>query len=377
MPSRTIFLCAGDHSGDLHGANLMRAIKERDPQTAFAGVGLERMGQEGLEPVAGSGRPDSAMWFHNVLRAGRFRRLRQSCEKFFRTRRPDLLVLIDFGGFNLFLARAAKREGLPVMYYVPPQVWAHGAYRARKLRKWVDRLVVIYPFEVEFYRGRGQDVEYVGQPLFDDIACRPPSDEVVAGLRERFGEKLIGVFPGSRSQEVRRHLPLILPACARIRAGLPGAAFALLCPKKLEREVRELTRGSEPAMELLDVRSTELARAACLCLTKSGTITLEIASQRRPMVIFYKISGFSYFLASGMRETPYIGLVNSLAGRMICPEKLMWRSEPDWLAREALGLLRSEAEYDACRRALDGMMEGFARPGASARAAQIALDMAG
>jgi len=369
-------LSAGDESGDLHAANLMRAIRELSPDVSFTGVGLRRMVAAGLRLVEPEAEQDGAMWIHNLLRLGRFRRLLDRCRQHFTEHRPCLVVLVDFGGFNLYLARAATTLAIPVLYYIAPQVWAHAAYRAKKLKKWVTKLLVIYPFEPGFYRARGVDAEYVGHPLFDEMAEHPPDEAVVAGLRQGLGNRLVALFPGSRSQEVVRHVPIMAQACRQLAAQTPDAAFAMVCPPRLQALAHQLVSKSPVPIALPDARPIELARAARLCITKPGTITLELASQLRPMVIFYKVAPFPYFVASGLRATPYVSLVNCLAGRQICPERLMWRSEPSWVTARALGFLTRPRLYQKCEKGLRAIMDGFARPGASARAAQIALELA-
>ncbi|MHC4593192.1 MAG: glycosyltransferase family protein, partial [Planctomycetota bacterium] len=229
MAGKRIFLSVGDDSGDLHGAGLMRAIRKLDPDVGFSGFGMARMVEAGLEPIEADGQQDSAMWLHNVLRIGRFRRRLARCRAHFESRPPDLVVPVDFGGFNLYVCREAARLGLPVFYYIPPQVWAHGRYRLKKLRKWVTRAGLIYPFEPWLYSRYGVEAEYVGHPFFDQLESRPPSEQVVTDLRGRFGDCLIGVFPGSRRQEIRANLPIIVESCRRIRAAVPEAAFALRC----------------------------------------------------------------------------------------------------------------------------------------------------
>lgn len=375
MTTREIFISAGDESGDLHASNLMREMRRQGQDLRFVGIGRARMEEQGLETVRQESRPDGAMWLHNVVRLGGFRRLLKTCRRRLSDRPPDLVVLVDFGGFNLYVARAASRLDIPVLYYIPPQVWAHGAYRAKKLRKWVTRLAVVYPFEKEFYRKRSMEVDYVGHPLFDEIARHPPREETVAGLRDGAGEPLIGLFPGSRSQEVKANLGIAAEACSRIADASRGAGFAAVCPEDVRPLARELARRAAVEIDFPDATATELARAASLCITKSGTITLEIASQRCPMVIFYRVHPVPYFLASGLMQTPYIGLVNTLAGRMICPEQLMYRDDVSWVTENALTLLQDSPARETCRREIERVMDGFARPGASEKAARIALEM--
>ena len=375
MSSPRIFLSAGDESGDLHASNLMREIKKLEHDVQFAGVGRTRMKQMGLLSVRRESGMDGAMWLHNLLRLGRFHQLLKDCRHYLKSERPDLVVLVDFGGFNLYLARAATELGLPVLYYIPPQVWAHGAHRAKKLKKWVTRIAVIYPFERDFYRERSVDVDYVGHPLFDELSRHPPRKQAVDRLREDHGNPLIGLFPGSRAQEVRANLGIAMDACAAVREAFPEAGFAAVCPEGVRDLAVEHVQGGPIEVNILDASATELARAASLCITKSGTITLEVASQECPMLIFYRVNPVSWFLASGLKDTPYIGLVNTLAGRMICPERLMCRDESDWLARQAVDMLQDSARYERCRQSIARVMEGFAEPGASRRTAELALEM--
>ncbi len=377
MIQKRIFLSAGDDSGDMHASNLMREVRRQGGPVTFVGMGMRRMRAEGLVPLEEELRGGSAMWLHNVLRVAQFRRRLGACRKAFRTGDIDLVVLVDFGGFNLYLARAATAAGIPVLYYILPQVWAHGRYRLKKIRKWVTRALVIYPFEPPLYRRYGVEAEYVGHPLFDQIAQSPPSEELVRAVREEAGGRLVALFPGSRRQELRSIMPILLRSCARLQAALPEVRFAAVCPQAV-RPVAEglLARGSLE-VRLLDVPPTVLARASDLCITKSGTITLEIASQMKPMVILYRVSPLFHSLAHGAAQTDYIGLVNNLAGRMVCPEKAMWRDDPDWVYEQALTLLADPARYEQCRSEIQAVVQPIARPGASRRAAEAVLELLG
>lgn len=377
MAQKNILLSVGDESGDLHASNLMRAIRVQDADVAFFGLGMQRMKAEGMEPLEQHEERGGAMWLHNVLRLREFRRRLGVCTEAFRARRPDLVVLVDFGGFNLYVARAAAEAGIPVLYYILPQLWAHGLYRIKKIKKWVTKSLVIYPFEPELYRRHGLEAQYVGHPLFDELERRPPDEQRVEHVRRTAGGRVVALFPGSRLQEVRANLPLMLKSCARIKGELPGVGFASVCPEGVRPFVREILRRSECEVALPDVRPVELAQAASLCITKSGTITLEVASQLCPMVILYCMSPFLWFLGMGVSATPHIGLVNALAGRVICPEMAMWRPDVDWLAGQSLALLRDEKLHARCRRELQELMSDFARPGASERAARVALEMVG
>ncbi len=374
VSAQRILFSAGDDSGDLHAANLMRAMRRLRPELEFVGFGMEGMREAGLHPLAED--RGSAMWLRNLLHLGHLRRRLHLCRTALRRGELDLVVPVDYGGFNMYLCREATRQGVPVCYFIPPQVWAHGRYRLKKLRKWTDRAALIYPFEPALYEQYGVEARYVGHPLFDQIEQRPPSPQVVSALRDRFGHRLVGVFPGSREQEIEAHLPLIVETCRRVGARIRAVQFALLCPRKLRPQLASmLTECGIGVAMLEEVQPIELARAAYACITKSGTITLEIASQGTPMVIFYRPSPIVYFLACGLADTPYFGVVNALAGREICPEKAIVAEDADWLTDQTLALLGDPEAYARCREGILEMMEGFARPGACQRAAEYALEM--
>jgi lipid-A-disaccharide synthase len=376
MGGSKIFLSVGDESGDLHASNLMRAVRALEPSVVFTGFGMRRMVQAGLEQLdADEESPGGAMWLYNIFHAARFQRRLDACRKLFRTSPPDLVVLVNFGGFNLYVAKAASRAGIPVLYYILPQVWAHGTYRLKKIRRWVTKALVIYPFEPALYRRFGVEAEYVGHPLFDELARSPVTDEEVQRVKSGVGGRIVALFPGSRKQEVGANLPLMLRACREVQRGCPEVRFALICPEPLRLLAGQLISRQAVEVSLSDARPVALARAADVCLTKSGTITLEIASQLCPAVILYRLHPFLLFVAHGLAETPYIGIVNSLAGRMVCPERPMARADSAWAADRVLELLLDQSRRDECRRGIASAIEPIAKPGASERAARAALEL--
>jgi lipid-A-disaccharide synthase len=373
-----ILISVGDDSGDLHAANFMRAARCIAPDVEFSGVGMARMADAGLEPLQADDDDGSAMWFHNLLRVGKLRRRLRLFTECLDRNGADLVVPVDYGGFNLYLCRAATRRRVPVFYYIPPQVWAHGRYRLKKLRKWVTQAGVIYSFEKPHYDAYGAPAEYVGHPLFDELAAHPPRPDVVASLKERFGPQLVALFPGSRLHEVRAHLPIVAGACKSLRRAAPDVAFAAVSTARMAPHLAGPLSAADPPIELLtDVTPAELASAAALAITKSGTVTLEIAAQGTPMVVFYRVGRFGQFLFHGYTSTPHVGLVNNLAGRMICPERLVSGAPSDirWLAAEAERLLCDEQAAEQCRSDIRDALEGFAEPGASERAARSALGL--
>ncbi|MFP4175666.1 MAG: lipid-A-disaccharide synthase [Planctomycetota bacterium] len=374
MAETTIFISAGDASGDLHAANFMAEMEKKFDSCEFVGFGMERMRKAGLRPLGEEDDADGAMWLHNLLRLGDFWRKLRRCRELFDENPPQLVVLVDFGGFNLYVAREASRRRIPVVYYIPPQVWAHGKYRLKKIKKWVDRAIVIYPFEPQLYEEYGIDVKYVGHPLFDEVS-RTDTAEEARWLQNRCGENLIALFPGSRTQEVKANLPLILKAAGRLEQRFDDLSLACVLPDQLKGPARKIIRDARPEVKMPDISPAALARAARLCLTKSGTITLEIAAMGTPMVILYRLHPFIYFLGLGVQETPYVGLINNLAGEMICPERVMPWADADWLEREALRFLENERDYERCTARMRQVLAGYACPGASKKAAEMAAEM--
>jgi lipid-A-disaccharide synthase len=368
----TIFISAGEVSSDMHGANLIGAVRERAPETRFIGLGRRRMAEAGLEALQDMTR-HSVMFFDAFTAIPRLFRLLGRCRDALRRERPDAVVLIDYVGFNLFLAKAAHELGIPVVYYVAPQLWAHGEYRVVKLRKWIDRVLVIYPFEEPFYRERDIPVTYVGHPLFDHLAKNPSRAEVIDRVRAEYGPAPVAVMPGSRVTEVRRHAPVLARALRRIHRRFPEVRF--VAPDAGDGPAAVLSRRSGLEVHPVDATVPELAAASALCLVKSGTTTLEVAAAGCPMVVFYRVSPLAGFISRGLRSCPYISLVNALAGRGLVPERLMVRDDARWLADRAAELLDPVRAGRTCAQ-LAHVMLPYARPGASVRAADAVLAQA-
>ncbi len=353
----------------------MKELRSRSANISFRGFGLQKMLQEGLKESGAESVQQSAMWLYNLLDIANFKRKLSIVKDDFHSNPPDLVILVDYGGFNLFIAKQAHMAGIPVLYYILPQAWAHGRYRLKKIRKWVTKAAVIYPFEPKICAAYGVDADFVGHPLFDSLHSNPPRKEKIDTLEENYGDNLIAVFPGSRGQEVRANLPIILDACHMLKKQWPGLNFLAACPEHVKTEASNIINNHSFKIELSKLRPVELSKAAKVCITKSGTITLEIASQLTPMVILYRINGFLYFLISGMTHTPFAGIVNSLSGEMVCPEKVMWRADPHWLYRRVDELLSDDSLYQHCCEDLHKLIETIGETGASQKTADIAFEI--
>lgn len=369
-----IFISAGDSSGDIHGANLMSCLMKKDPRVKFYGLGKENMKRAGLHPLHDMSTK-SLMWLHVLTELTAFRRMKNDCIRFFQQERPDAVILIDYCGFNFHLARAANKLGIPVIYYVCPQLWAHGPWRIKKMKKLVDKLIVIYPFEKPFYEKAGIPVTYVGHPLFDEIHKEGVDEGIVSELKKH-GKTIVSFLPGSRRQEIVRLLPLLLQSALQIHQAIPSAHFFISCSDEQHLNlVRDIIKGADVPCKIIVGKIHEVIRASDLCIAGAGTITLQVAYYLKPMIIVYKISPFAYFIARPFLTTPYIGLVNALARKMIVPELLMFRKNSTWLASQAIQLLSNGQKRQACINELTSLIGEIGKPGASEHAADEILNL--
>ena len=373
--SRKIFISAGDPSGDIHGANLMRCLLEKDPNITFYGLGRENMLQSGLHGLHDMSQK-SLMWLHVLIELLTFLRMKKECIHFLMQERPCAVILIDYCGFNFYIASAAKKLGISVIYYISPQLWAHGPWRVKKMKKLVDKLLVIYPFEKSFYDNAGIPVTYVGHPLFDEIHKEDVDEGLVAELKKQLGETIISFLPGSRRQEIGRLLPLFLQSAALIHQTIPSAKFLISCNNEQHFDlISAITKEFTVPCKIVVGNAHEVIKASILCIAGAGTITLQIAYYLKPMIIAYKISPFAYFIAKPFLITPFIGLVNKLASKMIVPERLMCRGNPAWLVNQAIQLLNNPQKRQACIHELSLLMNEIAKPGASEHAADEILNL--
>ena len=267
------------------------------------------------------------------------------------------------------------------MYYISPQLWAHGPWRVKKLKKLVDKMVVIYPFEEAIFTRGDVPVTYVGNPLFDDLCARVIDKECVAKLKQGDSGKVISLLPGSRKQEIRRLLPILLETASVIYQNIPSARFILSCSNKRNLALIETLRQNYESanklnplpIEIIMEKTSEIIQASNLCISSSGTVALEIAFYCVPMIICYRISPAAYFIAKPFLSTSYVCLVNKIAERMIVPEILMYRDEYKWLAARATELLSNEEKREECIKALERVTSVIGHPGASEKAATEAL----
>lgn len=379
-----IFISSGEPSGDLHAANLIRSLKKRLPDAEFVGFGGPRMEEAGatlLYPLVEL----AVMWFGRVLLLlPRFVRLLNEADRYFERHRPDAAVLIDYPGFHWLLARRAKRRGIPVIYFVPPQLWAWAGWRVKKVRKYIDCVLCSLPFEPDWYRERGVfNAEYAGHPYFDELAERR-LDETFLENERRKGGRLGVILPGSRTQEVTRNAPILLSAARRTAESGLGVRFAVACHREAHRVLIERLIPEEErrriGLEIQVAKTPELLRSAEFAWAVSGSVSLELLVETLPSAIVYKVNRVDLWIARPFIKSKYICLVNLLAEAELMPEYLTSRDVSADLAAWAIGLLSDPVEMEACRSRLAALRDRVAVPGATDRAADriaaIALESA-
>jgi len=358
----TYYLIAGERSGDLHGGNLIRAIYRHDPAARFRAWGGEQMEAAGATLVRHY-REMAFMGFWEVVQnLGAIRRNFRDCERDLLETRPDVLILIDYAGFNLRMARFAKRHGIRVFYYISPKVWAWNQKRALKIKATVDRLFVILPFEVDFFARYDYQVDYIGNPLMDAIADFQPE----AGFRDQFTKPVIALLPGSRKQEVEGMLPTMLAVSRQFPAYQFVVAGVSNLPEALYRQHLQ----AYPDIPVVTDQAYDLLAAAEAALVTSGTATLETALLNVPQVVCYRTAWLSYQIARRLIAVPFISLVNLIAGKKAVTELIQEALDPRQAAAELARILPGAPDRDQQLADYEALREKVGGPGASERAGE-------
>lgn len=367
-PSGPIWFSVGEASGDLHGAELMKAFKAADPATTFTGMGGPAMEDEGLKPLH-SMREISLVGITEILGGlPRILKLLGIIKGELAGIRPRAIVLVDCPEFNFRIARMAKKMGIPVYYYISPQIWAWRSGRANFLREHTRKVICILPFEKEFYARYGMDVEYVGNPLMDVL----PLDRL-DGMAVR--ENRIGLLPGSRRKEVTALLPVFAGAARMLAGDHPDLEYVLVrAPGMDESLLRALWPAEIPVSFVEPDERYGTFRSCKLILAASGTVTLETALIGTPVAVAYKVSPLSELVGRLLVNVRYISLPNLIVDRELYPEFVGKEATPENLAGTARKWLEDPAAYAAVKKGLEGLRSMVGEPGAPGRAARIILD---
>jgi len=367
-------IIAGEASGDIHGARLVSAMQRKDKSLFFCGIGGRYLKNAGVRILADIselcvvGVTEVASKLPNLLKGmARVKRL-------LKILRPDLLILIDFPDFNLRVAPVAKKIGIPILYYISPQVWAWRSGRIEKIRRLVDHVAVILPFEADFYRQHQIPATFVGHPLLDNLTTAMNENTAV----QASDTVVIGLFPGSREKEVTRHLPIMLDAANVLNRKMNNMRFIISLAPTVKRAFLEelITRHKgDISCELMSDDVDQIFKRCKFAIVVSGTVSLEAAIAGTPMVIIYRVSPLSYLLGRAMIKVEYAGLINLIEGREVVPELIQDEAAPENIAQTVFEMMKDPSGLEKLRGDLLEAIKKLGGAGASERTADIAMGL--
>ncbi len=369
---RCVVIVVGEASGDLHAARLVRAMKKTDPTLFFCGIGGQAMRDAGVRILMEASAVTAVGVTESLAKLPVLARAMALVKRLLKSLDPDLLILVDFPDFNLRVAPAAKKQGIPVLYYISPQLWAWRPRRAARLKTLVDHMAVILPFEAAFYEKWDIPVTFVGHPLLDD-------EEYWAGMEtesDAAAPRAVGLLPGSREREVERHLPLMLEAAGILKKRHPDLIFIVSAAHTVGRaKVEEILKpfGSGISLEVSEAPVGRIFPRVRLVMATSGTVTLESALWQIPGVILYRVSPVSFWLGKILVKVRHIGLANLIAGREILPELIQDDATPQRLADLCHRMLTDSDYTDQIKRECGQVRDLLGGKGASERTAGIAM----
>lgn len=374
---RKIMISVGEASGDLHGASLTKALKQLEPDIAVFGMGGQAMRDAGVDIVYDIADINVMGFVEVIKNLPRLFRLKDSLVALLAAEKPDVLVVIDYPDFNMRLAKAAKKQGIPVVYYISPQVWIWRKGRAKDIAAMTEQVAAIFPFEAEVYREAGAKVTFVGHPLLDIV--KPVWDKETAYRQFAADPErpVVLLMPGSRKQEVDQLLDIMLSAAEKIRRVMPDCQFFLPAATTISREMLQNKLDKYTLPVQITVGNTyDLMQIANLAIAASGTATLETALMKVPTIVVYKTSPITYFIGRQLIKIPYVSLPNIIAGRQIVPELLQETANAGRVADEALRILSDWDIYSRTIEDLTAMRQTLGSGGAVRRTAELILEVA-
>jgi lipid-A-disaccharide synthase len=368
-----ILIITGEASGDLHGAHLAKAIADRDPSAQLVGIGGAGMRAAGVAMIPGIPQVD-VMGLIGLSAVRSLIRRVLAIRRVLKSERWDVVVLIDNPGLNFHFARVAKTAGLRVVYYIAPQLWAWRPRRMKWIQRRVDHVVVILPFEEALYRRAGVRCTFVGHPLLDAVAPEYDRSALRAKYNLDASAPVVGLLPGSRVAEVSMLLPVLLETASRLAADDPKTQFLLAQAASIDDNLlHTLLHHSPVPVSVAKDQASEVMAASDVLLVASGTATLQAAVVGTPMILLYKTTWPTYWLARALIRVKWIGLVNLVAARSIVPELIQEEATADQASREARRLLHDRHAHDQMKAGLREVRQSLGTPGASRRAAEVIL----
>jgi lipid-A-disaccharide synthase len=373
---KNILIIAGEASGDLHGSNLVKAMKEQDPSLVFYGVGSRNMRDAGVSLLADASEISVVGATEVLTHIGAIYRVYAKLKRFLHEERPDLLILIDFPDFNILTGKVARKLGIPILYYISPQVWAWRKGRVNTLAKLVTTMIVVFPFEVDLYRDAGVDVRFVGHPLADVVTSAYTREGARAFLGVAPDSRTVALLPGSRTKEIMHLLPDMLKAATILRGRFPDIQFVLPVAPTLSRDlVERYVAESGVPVRIINRQVYDVLRASDAAIVTSGTATLETGLMTIPMVIVYRISWLSYLIGRMFIRVKHIGLVNIVAGRTVVPELIQDDVTPENIAGAIETFLSDQGIHKQVENDLIQVRVQLGEGGASIRAASVAREL--
>jgi lipid-A-disaccharide synthase len=374
-PPKTVVMVAGEASGDQHGAHVIRSLRKRHDDIFVCGAGGSAMRAEGARLIVDA-NDLSVMGFTAIVsKAPRILKSIAKLKKLMAALKPDLVVLIDFPDFNIHLAASAKKAGIPVLYYISPTIWAWRPKRIHKIKRRVDHMALILPFEASIYRKHEIPATFVGHPLLDDVAMPAPTSK----FRPDFQAPTIALMPGSRRDEVQRLLPAMLEAAKILQQNNHRTRILVSCAPSIDSA---LINAIIKTHGLVDIETTQdkagqVFGRCCLAIVASGTVSLEAAIYATPAIIVYEVSPLNYRLGKLLVDVPHIGMANLIAGKRVLPELIQKEVTAENIARIAGDLLADRDAYCQMENELSHIGQLLGKPGASDRVAEIACRLMG
>ena len=369
-----VAILAGEASGDQHGARLVSAMQKKNPALFFCGMGGDALRQAGVRILMEASELTVVGITEVFAKIPAILKGMAKIKKLLKSLRPDLLILIDFPDFNLHIAAVAKKLDIPVLYYISPQIWAWRQGRVKRIGKLVDHMAVILPFEQRFYKEHNVPVTFVGHPLMD---ANMPALDTVSNAGPDDGT-VIGLVPGSRDNEIIRHLPVMLDTADILNERLKRVTFVISHAPSVERDrIQEVLEGHRLRAEI-EVISDDVEKVFERCdviVAASGTVTLQAAIHGMPMVIIYKVSPVSFWLGRALVRVPNIGLVNLVAGEQLVPELVQHEACADNIASALENMLNDASQLNHLKQRLFALRNVLGGGGASERVADLALEM--
>jgi lipid-A-disaccharide synthase len=374
MEKKHILIICGEASGELHAANLTKKILEINPAIEISGIGGTLLAESGGD-VFYDIKDLAVLGVFDVLRKlPKFIALKNLILEKIKNDKPDLIILVDFSGFNLRLARKINKS-IPIIYYISPQVWASRRGRIETIRKYIHKMIVIFKFEEEFYKRHGINVEFVGHPLLDIVRPLRERNEFFNRLKLYENKTTIALLPGSRREEIKRILPIMLKASTIILKNRQDTQFLVVKSHLVDWDsYHGITHKFDINLEVIEGKTYDCLNVADFCLVCSGTATLETAIMQKPLLVIYKMSLLNYLLYRPQVKIPYIGMVNIVAGKKIVPEFIQYNAKPQKIADYVISVLSDNQKLNAIKENLSVVRNSLGENGASERAAKIVVD---